>query len=570
MSRWTSNGADRLHAGLVPLAIAAGLCVQVAVRLLLVHGRTGPLALPDEGGYLLDARLLSGGLPSDLSGWPLYRAGYALLITPVYLFTHDPHTIYRAVLTENAILNALVFPVTYLLARHVFDLSTRSALALGFGTALLPGVVFYGEWALSDAVLVLVVTGWLLLLGLWLRSASGRRGTAAGLGAMVLAAYADSVHSRGAVVVAVCGAVLLVAFWRRWAARGRIAVMAALLAAGTGAASWFNGWIAANNWPRGTYDLPRLLTDRLTSASGLGRTALITVGQLWSMGVATLGLGFVAMVGVGWWLRRREADRASRVVAVATVATVLLIAVASSAAGVDEHRVGNWAYGRYLACLAPALVVMSAATLTRLSRKSAGRLAVAAAATLAVAAVVVAVAAARQLHHDTFVPFDFPEVAPLTRSWSALHLPVASAVVLAMLAALVVAMVAAPRARWALPGLALAVVGVYADVANREQISQPWDAATFAYGRTFLAAAGVPAGSPVAIQACCWGSVAELQWEEAWGQPAFVAVQPGHPPPGYDVVIVATTPPTPVHWTGWHAAVRTELWTVWTRSASAG
>jgi len=249
--------------------------------------------------------VLSHGLPADMSGWPLYRGGYPLLVTPVYWLTHDPKSIYRGVLVVNAVLNAVVFPLTYLFARRVSRVSRSVAFPLAFAVALLPGVVFYSEFALSDAVLPVVVMGWLLCVGLWLQE-DGRSRSRSGFAAAVLAAYTDAVHARGAVFVAVFAALLLVAYWRRWDERRRIAQIAGIFVVAVVAVMWFNSWTASQNWPRGAFDLSIGLVAHLTSWHGLGRTALVSIGELWALSVSTLGFGIVAVVAP--WRRRAWRD----------------------------------------------------------------------------------------------------------------------------------------------------------------------------------------------------------------------------------------------------------------------
>lgn len=561
------GAVPRWNARLTLLVLAAGLVLQVVWRLALVDGRVGPLALPDEAGYLLDARVLSHGLPADMSGWPLYRGGYPLLVTPVYWLTHDPRLIYRGVLVVNAVLNAVVFPLTYLFARRVSQVSRSLALPLAFAVALLPGVVFYSQYALSDAVLPVVVMGWLLCVGLWLQE-DGRSRSRSGFAAAVLAAYSDAVHARGAVFIAVFAALLLVAYLRRWDERRRIAQIAGIFVVAVVAVMWFNSWTASQNWPRGAEDLSNGLVAHLTSWHGLGRTALVSLGELWALSVSTLGFGIVAVVAP--W-RRAWHDAGWRpLVVVPTMAAVAVIgvAVAAAGAGIEERRVGNWVEPRFVGCLAPVLIVCGVAALARSDRRSAARLATTSAAVFVAAACIVGTAAHHQLHSYYFVQFDFPETSPLTRSWSSLHLGQATLVVFALFALCVVATLAAARWRWVVLTLVFAAVGSYSGVANKHHITDAWQRQVYPHDRTFLDAAGVRPGTPVAVQACCWGTVPEIQWESWWGTVSFVRVDRAHPPAGFDVVVVTSKPPMRVTWSGWRRAVTTGEWTVWARGTT--
>src|SRR5699024_10091913 len=151
---------------------------------------------PDESGYLLGARVLAGGAAGDLSGRTFYPAGYSLLTAPAFWFSDDARTVYHLVLGMNALAGAALTPPAYVALRR-FAVPRPHAYALAGAAALLPGVLYYAQFALSDAVLPVVVLGWLLLVHAWI--ATGRPVPAAG--ASLLAAYASAVHSRGLVVL---------------------------------------------------------------------------------------------------------------------------------------------------------------------------------------------------------------------------------------------------------------------------------------------------------------------------------------------------------------------------------
>ena len=99
--------------------LALGWLVQAGLRVWFGRQQFMPLANPDETAYLIAARVLAGGPGADLSGSTLYQGGYPLLITPVYWFTHDPNTVYHAVLVVNALISAAILPLGYLTCRRL-------------------------------------------------------------------------------------------------------------------------------------------------------------------------------------------------------------------------------------------------------------------------------------------------------------------------------------------------------------------------------------------------------------------------------------------------------------------
>jgi hypothetical protein len=195
-----------------------------------------PLANPDETAYLVAARVLAGGPAADLSYSTLYPGGYPLLITPAYWFSSNPSTVYHAVMVINALISALVLPLGYLACRRL-GLGRPAAYGVAFVAALVPAGFFYSEYAMTDAVFVVITLAWLLTTHSWLTASSARVRYANAAGSAALAAYAYAVHSRGLVMVAGLAAMGVVIGWRQAAARLSVLV-AALTAVVVAAAGW--------------------------------------------------------------------------------------------------------------------------------------------------------------------------------------------------------------------------------------------------------------------------------------------------------------------------------------------
>ena len=94
----------------------------------------------------------------------------------------------------------------------------------------------------------------------------------------------------------------------------------------------------------------------------------------------------------------------------------------------DENRVGNFAYGRYLSCVALAY------TLVGLRALADHRTVLGAVVALTTTAQVVVLYAAERLDSAVFIAFDFPEVIFLTRDPDSLELGLATASATALLA----------------------------------------------------------------------------------------------------------------------------------------
>lgn len=453
-----------------PVLLVAGWLAQVLFRVALASGRNVPLYVPDEIGYLLAGRLFAGGSVGDLTGRPLYYGGYSLLLTPANWISDDPTTVYRTVLVINAMLAATVLPLAYLALRRLGMAQIPAYIAATL-TALIPSNVHYSQFALTDAVLPVIVLGWLLLVHSWL--ASGRQ--ISGAAASVLAAYTSWVHVRGFVIVLVFAGTLGVAWWRRWADRRGITVTAWLLVMTTIAGIQLNDWLRSQLYPRGTYGLEGLLVDRLTSISGLGWTLSLTAGKLWYLIVSTWGVAGIGLVALVIAVIRQREPQVTRIIAALALICTFGLALATSAATPDENTVANFVYGRYLTCIAPILFMAAAILVVRSPMVTAFRAAPAASAITLFTGALVWLHAGNRLSEDFFLSTDFAEISFLTWNWEEFRLWPATVTALLLLAG-AAALIAYGGGR-AILGTAgmIAVLNLAAVLAGSGHIVGHWD-----------------------------------------------------------------------------------------------
>ncbi|MEV4255257.1 hypothetical protein AB0J52_19065 [Spirillospora sp. NPDC049652] len=437
----------------VPLLLLLGVVAQVLARLWLARARTGPVANPDESAYLTGARWLAGGPSADFTHHTFYQAGYPLLLSPLRWFSHDPATVYTGVIVINALIGAALFPLGFAALRR-FGVGRRAALPLAFAAALLPASTFFGMFALTDAVLPVLALGWLLLLDRFVRTRRPLDGALASL----VAGYTCFTHSRGEIVLAVHVLALL--------ATRRRAMWAGLVTAAAGflAASSANGALRRSMYPGGARDLAQLLQDRVTSASGQAWTLSGTFGQLWYLVVGTWGLAGIGLVAALAALAHKN----TRLMAGVLLTTTFGIAYASEAALPDEHRVGNFAYGRYLALLALVYVLIALAVLVRATSRAVLGAAVAGLLITAETGGTVLLYAGDRLRTHQYIGFDFPEISFLTQNRTELRLVAATLVAAGMLAVLLAALFATRRAGG---GLVVAVLLLTANMAAMTYIA---------------------------------------------------------------------------------------------------
>ncbi len=95
----------------------------------------------------------------------------------------------------------MLLPLGYVLGRRI-GLARPSAFAAAYLAALVPSAVFFDAYALTDAVLPVIVLAWLVCVHIWLTETGRRQILIAGLGASLMAGWAEVAHSRGILIAA--------------------------------------------------------------------------------------------------------------------------------------------------------------------------------------------------------------------------------------------------------------------------------------------------------------------------------------------------------------------------------
>ena len=451
--------------------LALGATAQAALFLVAGRNLVGPALHPDGDGYLLVARVLAGG--PDASLFESRPIGYPLLMTPAYWFATDALAVYRATQLVTAALVAVTFLLSYRVGRTILGLAPRAAFLAAMVATALPAVQIYGLMSLSEVATAPTILGWLLCLHLWLTGPPDRRQLWYAGGAGTCAAFAFLTHHRWLIVLVAHGVVIVAALLLRWINLRAFAVSAAAMVAVGGAGSALNAWVAPRVHPQPLPSISGRLVDGLTTVSGLVRTFSDGLGQLWYLALASWGL---AAVGLAWsvvatrraWIDRQ---RARTVVLVSAAVVTLGTALFTAATIPDENRVGNHAYGRYLAPLTAFWAMAGlAALLTGRSRRglrwlTAGGLGI------AVTTVVLRATISANPGEDYFA-IDFPEPAFLVADWSTFRPARAAVVTMAILAA--ATLLLARRRRVAeVTMCGLVALGCLATVAITDQVLAP-------------------------------------------------------------------------------------------------
>jgi hypothetical protein len=407
-----------------PWLLLAAFVAQVLGRLHFYLINEGPVVYPDEPGYLLPARILSGGPGATLPHctgsqtasclWSIMRpVGYPLVISPAYWFAQLPSQVFVGVHIINALLMAANFPLMYVLARRLFNPPRLTAAIVAFALAVLPSLVFFGAYALTDALLPAVLG--VLLLAIH-EMVAGRRPWLGAIGAGLVAGFAANTHVRGLVMLGVFGALVLVATWRRWTGWRTAAYAAGAAAVSYLGFSQVNNWLEAQLFPgTGAFFPDSRISDRLTTLAGISRTLGDGFGQIWYLCTSTLGLAAIGIGAVIIMLVRREGALATRIVLGSALVMNVGIALAT-ATGIppSEHRENNHAYGRYVALFAGIWALVAVLSLARASKRRAVTLALVGGA-IELGTLGLVWQHYNILTHEVFYYFDAPEIAFFTR-----------------------------------------------------------------------------------------------------------------------------------------------------------
>jgi hypothetical protein len=498
--------------------LVAGYVAHVALRLAISIGRDGPTNFADEAGYLVNARVLAGGVAGQMSGTSFYRGGYSLLLLPAQWLGDGPRAEYALVLATNAFLSGLVFPLLYALLTRVFQVETRTALLAAFVAALYPPLVVTTQFAWAESLLPVLVL--LAALTLAATVSARRRLVAAGwaTGCGLCAGALVTTHGRTTPLALLLVVLLLaLAVLRRdLAVAGTAGVVTAAVVTLAGQA--LNNWLSVRSWGQVPgADLRRVLGNAADPGS-LGNVLVLGAGQYWYVLVATFGLVVPGLVALAQHLRGRPralvaADSSGApAVSVFLLGAALGLAVLVGLFLLPPVRPDHLVYGRYVETLVPALLALG---LVRLWTVPAGRLAreLAAGALLGVvAAVAVARYAGGLVGHSPVNWYSVLALPPLAQSPALISLVGAT---LTALGGGVVLVVVARRSapRWSAAGLA--AVMVLSAVALRVVLVEARDEAIYGSRPVALSAvAGLDAADEVAYDRAAATPVGfSYQWE---------------------------------------------------------
>jgi hypothetical protein len=354
----TGKAGARLWWALAGAAVV--LCVVLHV--VVAQSAVAPRTPWDEIHPLQIARWLSGDHDVPRLSGSGYYPGWAILMTPIWWFTHDPATVYRAaIVLGNVIGVATILPLA-LAGRHL-GMSTPQAIAVAGLAMCMPGRIEPADYAMSEPLLMFCYA-WAALgmLLLWRRPTWWRLALFVGA---VAAAYLTHTRALALVLTAV---VWLLFLTRRSVAKALVGVLALV------ASWWIVDRVAAainHRMLLGGSSKTDLAMQAILHAQP-GALAKLLASQSWAQVVGTAGLFALGSVVIVVWtlreLRTLHLGPGAFFFGL-TLSTVGMSVVwwyqPEALWGKSFHGLEAWLYSRYIDQVAALVVIVAAAALLR-------------------------------------------------------------------------------------------------------------------------------------------------------------------------------------------------------------
>jgi hypothetical protein len=336
------------------------VATAVVLHAMAASDATGPAWPEDEIGPLANAKVIAAtGRPWSLSHLPYYP-GWSVLIAPLWWFSDDPGTVYRAAAVVSVLVAiAAIAPLTALARRVGID--CPSAVAVAAVVTLAPGRTVMSNYVLTENFLVLMVAA---------TAVAGMRyydrpTVARAVVLAVASAYTFFTHGRAVAIIIATGVAFLIEFRRnRRAATIGLVALVTLSVSAYLAYKGIVGQIYSSGGSREAATIDGLTGNALALLRAL-------VGQLWYQQAAWFALSFVGLGALislaARELRRRDPRGGSwALLAVAGVVALMTLVLASALEDPSTtSRVDYWLYGRYLEPFLIPLVAVGLAVLVR-------------------------------------------------------------------------------------------------------------------------------------------------------------------------------------------------------------
>lgn len=333
---------------------AAAVALAVAVTTVIVWNSSGPAFFTDEISTMAMAHLFAD--PAD--PWTLGGGSFlpltGVLLTPIWWFTQDPATAYRAAIIVLSVVSLAALWPFAMIARHL-GLARNASIVVAAVIVVAPGHAIQANYVWSEQVLAFVAA-----LTVWRGLVFARERTAANaVWFGIVGALAFVAHGRALVLSGTAGLALLAFAAKRWR-RAWPGVVAYTVILGA-------GLLAFRFASRTLYPSDIRASHTLEFLGNASPSSLVeqTASQVWYAIVPWLGLVFLGVVFLSRMARRGEDSVAARWILAAFGASLIFVVVLLAGSVSPFPRVDLHVYGRYLDFIALPLAMIGLVAIWR-------------------------------------------------------------------------------------------------------------------------------------------------------------------------------------------------------------
>ena len=277
-----------------------------------IHQIYGMSEYPDEFGYWSTA--------ADMIGWDwsqiasrgsYYSFGYSFILCPILKFCKDSVSAYRTAVLVNFSCMVVSFFLLKGIYKRIFTVRVEGEEIPAIGLSMLyPAWSFYAQTTMVDSMLIFMV---ILICYLWVRFI---RDNKLKWGSLLVTAviYNYTLHMRSIGILVAVILVLMLWVWRNPIYWRKIFLLFSVIIVFFFTVGWIKGIVQRNVFVAA--DIDRLNANDfggqwskiefLFSLEGLKQLFFITMGKVLYLGIAGMGLVYVAFIWCGkqaydWW-----------------------------------------------------------------------------------------------------------------------------------------------------------------------------------------------------------------------------------------------------------------------------
>ncbi|MCY1264072.1 hypothetical protein D9M70_124080 [compost metagenome] len=353
MTIFSKNGKELLAA--LSLALITSILVLINNSQIL-----GPVIQADEGSYLANAAAIAGH-NNDMAG--SYHAGYSFIISPAYIFWNNPTSIWKSVLTINAVIFLTIPLLLWAIAREInpqkrvsqifFPVLAVSAYPMwvtmsGYSFSQIAFIPFYLLVSALIATRITERTKWAAVgvccgLTYWIHPI----GVSPIIAAIIISTYHSyKIKKIAPTLITITTITITVLLYQKFIT------------------PWLYGRMTISGLdPRLHYPDSSKILSAFSSSEGIKNLISRTSGHIFYLTIGTVGIIWIGFVKIAKNLVIERQDnnpneKLLHIFVALSFLGALALSVLLFSSTTDGQRIDRWMYGRYVeSVLAPILLI---------------------------------------------------------------------------------------------------------------------------------------------------------------------------------------------------------------------